>query len=130
LFFQRSPSPKLEFCKAKSRLDGHNLMLHDDWLDIPCIVILRHFCSKPRMVSDIKYPKECSYNYISMLILRGYHNRRWKLKLSLKSSCFRTQARPWETLNCVSSWRSGFPSNTNLCILISRFIQWDLKYLW
>ena len=27
-------------------------MLHDDWLDIPCVVILHSFCFKPRIVSD------------------------------------------------------------------------------
>ena len=33
--FQRSPSPRLEFWKAKSSLDGCDSVLHDDWLDIP-----------------------------------------------------------------------------------------------
>jgi hypothetical protein len=29
--------------------------------------------------------------------------------LSLEISCFRKQARPWETFKLRSSWRSGFP---------------------
>ena len=33
--FQRSSSPTLEFCKAKSSLYGCDSMLHDEWLDIP-----------------------------------------------------------------------------------------------
>jgi hypothetical protein len=41
--FKRSPYPKLEFCRTELNLDGYDLMLHDDWLDIPCIVILRPF---------------------------------------------------------------------------------------
>ena len=27
-------------------------MLHDKWLDIPCVIILHSFCFKPKMVSD------------------------------------------------------------------------------
>ena len=50
--FQRSSSPTLEFCKAKSSLDGCDSMLHDGWLDIPGFVILHSFCFKPGMVSD------------------------------------------------------------------------------
>ena len=33
-------------------------------------------------------------------------------------------------LNCVSSWWSGFSSNTNLWVPILRFTQRDLQYLW
>jgi hypothetical protein len=100
--FQRSPPPSLNFV-AKSSLDDRTLMcecdsmLHDNWLDIPCIVILYSFCFKPRMVSDKKYPKEYFHNYIPMLISQGHHSRRWKLILYPKSACFRTEARPWET---------------------------------
>ena len=50
--FQRSPSPRLEFCKAKSSLDGCDSVLHDDWLDIPWVIIVHSFCFKPEMVSD------------------------------------------------------------------------------
>ena len=45
--FQRSPSPRLQFCKAKSSLDGCDSVLHDDWLDIPWVVIFYSFCFKP-----------------------------------------------------------------------------------
>ena len=56
--FQRSSSPTLEFCKVESCLDDRSLMcecdskMHDNWLDIPCVVILHSFCFKPGMVSD------------------------------------------------------------------------------
>ena len=50
--FQRSPSSRLEFCKAMSSLDGCDSMLHDDWLDIPWVIIVHSFCFKPKMVSD------------------------------------------------------------------------------
>ena len=56
MFLEKS-IPSLNFV-TKSSLDDRTLMsecdsmLHDDWLDIPCIVILRSFCFKPRMVSD------------------------------------------------------------------------------
>ena len=45
--------PSLNFT-AKSSLDGYDSIMHDDWLDIPCIVILCSFCFKPAMVSDKK----------------------------------------------------------------------------
>ena len=47
--FQRTSSPTLEFCKAESCLDDRTLMcecdsmLHDNWLDIPYVVIPRYF---------------------------------------------------------------------------------------
>jgi hypothetical protein len=34
-FFPEKPIPRLEFCKAKSSLDGCDSMLHGDWMDIP-----------------------------------------------------------------------------------------------
>jgi hypothetical protein len=52
-------------------LDGYALMLYDNWLDIACVIILRSFCFKPKMVSDKKYPKEYFHNYISMLTSQG-----------------------------------------------------------
>jgi hypothetical protein len=36
-------------------------------------------------------------------------------------ACFRTRTCPWETFELVLNWWSGFPSNTNLRVLISRF---------
>ena len=77
--FQRNPSPRLEFCKTKSSLYGCDSVLHDDWLDIPWVVILHSFCFKPEMVSDKNTRKEYFHNYVSMLISQGYHSRRWKL---------------------------------------------------
>ena len=50
--FQRSPSPRLEFCKVKSSLYGCDLVLHHDWLNIPWVIILHYFCFKLGMVSD------------------------------------------------------------------------------
>ena len=46
MFLEKS-IPQLEFCKAQSSLDGCDSMLHDDWLDIPCVTILHSFCFKP-----------------------------------------------------------------------------------
>ena len=92
-----SSSPTLEFCKAKSGLDGCDSMLHDDWLDIPWVIIVRPFCFKPRMVSDNNTRRNIFHNYVSMLISQGYHSRRWKLILSSESAGFRTKARPRET---------------------------------
>ena len=69
-----------------------------------------------------KIPEGIFSQLYSMLISQGYHNRRWKLILSSKSACFRTEARPWETIELCSKLVKWFPSNTNLCIPISRFM--------
>ena len=73
--FQRSSSPTLEFCKAKSSLDDRTLMcecdsmLHDNWLDIPCVIILHYFCFKPGMVSD----KNTRRNIFTTIFLCLFH---------------------------------------------------------
>ena len=67
--FQRSSSHSLEFCKAKSSLDGCDSMLHDGWLDIPGFVILHSFCFKPRMVSD----KNTQRNIFTIIFLGLFH---------------------------------------------------------
>jgi hypothetical protein len=33
-------------------LDGYDSILHNNWLDIPGVVIIHPFCSKPGMVSE------------------------------------------------------------------------------
>jgi hypothetical protein len=44
-------------------------MLHDDWLDIPGVVILHPFCFKPGMVSD----KNTQRNIFATIILCSFH---------------------------------------------------------
>jgi hypothetical protein len=50
--FQRGPSPSLNLVKQSQVLDGYDSMLHDDWLDIPWVIIVHSFHFKPKMVSD------------------------------------------------------------------------------
>ena len=44
-------------------------MLHDNWLDIPCFVILHSFCFKPGMVSD----KNTQRNIFTIIFLGLFH---------------------------------------------------------
>ena len=44
-------------------------MLHDNWFDIPCVVILHSFCFKPRMVSD----KNTRRNIFTIIFLCSLH---------------------------------------------------------
>ena len=44
-------------------------MLHDKWLDIPCVIILHSFCFKPGMVSDQKYRR----NIFTIIFLFLFH---------------------------------------------------------
>ena len=44
-------------------------MLHDNWLDIPCVVILHSFCFKPGMVSD----KNIRRNIFTVIFLYSFH---------------------------------------------------------
>ena len=67
--FQRSSSPTLEFCKAKSSLDGCDLVLHDNWLDIPWVIILHSFRFKLEMVSD----KNARRNIFTTMFLCLFH---------------------------------------------------------
>ena len=69
-FFREAHPLVLNFCKAKSSLDGCDSMLHDDWLDIPGIVILHYFCFKPRMVSD---KKNTQRNNCTIMFLCLFH---------------------------------------------------------
>ena len=66
--FQGSLSPSLNFV-AKLSLDGCDSMLHDDWLDLPCVVILHSFCFKPRMVSG----KNTRSNIFTIIFLCSFH---------------------------------------------------------
>ena len=80
-------------------------MLHDNWLDIPCVVIPYSFCFRPGMVSDKNYSKEYFHNYISMLISQGHHDKKGE------SSCYLPKVLVLgqklvlgKPSNCVSSW--------------------------
>ena len=44
-------------------------MLYDNWLDIPCVIILHSFCFKPRMVSD----KNTQKNIFTIIFLGLFH---------------------------------------------------------
>ena len=79
--FQRSPSPRLEFCKVKSSLDGCDSVLHDKWLDIPWVIILHSFCFKPRMVSD----KNTWRNIFTIMFLWSLHKG---IIAKSESSCY------------------------------------------
>ena len=132
-FFQRNPSPRLEFCKAKSSLDGCDSMLHDDWLDIHCIIILHSFCFKPGMVSD----KNTRRNIFTQIFLYSFHKgitaKRWKLMLSPKSACFRIKDRPWQTFKLYFKLVKWFPLQHQplyTYLKIHANIHWDLQYLW
>ena len=118
--FQRSSSPILEFCKAKSSLDGCDSMLHDDWLDIPCVVILLSFCFKPRMVSN----KNTQRNIFTIILICLFHKG---ITAKGESSCYLPKVLVLgqklilgKPSNCALSWWSGFPSNTNRYVPISR----------
>ena len=72
-------------------------MLHDSWLDIPCVVILHSFCFKPRMVSD----KNTWRNIFKIIFLFSFHKG---ITTKGESSCYlpkvlvlRQKARPCET---------------------------------
>ena len=117
--FQRSLSPRLEFCKVKSSLDGCDSVLHDDWLDIPWVVILHSFCFKPRMVSD----KSTWRNIFTIMFLCSLHKG---ITAKSESSCYLLKVIALGQkliLEKPSNWWSGFPSNTNLRVPVSRFIQ-------
>ena len=95
--FQRSSSPHLNFCKAKSSLDGCDSMLHDDWLDIPWVVILHSFCFKPKMVSD----KNTRRNILIIMFLCSLHKgiiaKGESSGYLLKMLILGQKAHPWET---------------------------------
>ena len=107
--FQRSSSPTLEFCKAKSSLDGSDSMLHDDWLDIPWVIILHSFCFKPGMVSDKNTQRNIFTNTFLCSFHKGITAKRWKLMLSPENACFRTEARPWKTFKLYFKLVKWFP---------------------
>ena len=73
MFLEKS-IPSLNFV-TKSSLDDRTLMsecdsmLHDDWLDIPCVIILHSFCFKPRMVSG----KNTRRNIFIIIFLFSFH---------------------------------------------------------
>ena len=128
--FQRSPSPRLEFCKAKSSLDGCDSMLHDDWLDIPWVIIVHSFCFKPEMVSDRNTRKNIFATMFLCLFHKGITAVGENSYYLPKVFVLGQKLVLGKSSNCVSNWWSGFSSNTNPCVLISRFSQWDLQYLW
>ena len=107
--FQRSPSPRLEFCRAKSSLDVCDSVLHDDWLDKPWVIILHSFCFKPGMVSD----KNTRRNIFTIIFLCLFHKG---IIAKGESSCYlpkvltlRQKLILRKPSNCTLSWWSGFP---------------------
>ena len=71
-------------------------MLHDKWLDIPCIIILHSFSLNLEwLVTKI------AEGIFSQLYLYSYFTRALQQKVKARvppeSSCFRTKAHPWET---------------------------------
>ena len=97
-------------------------MLHDSWLDIPCVVILHSFCFKPGMVSD----KNIRRNIFTITLICSFHKG---ITAKGESSCYLLKVLVLgqklilgKPSNCALSWWSGFPSNTNLCVPISRFM--------
>ena len=93
-------------------------MLHDNWLDIPWVIILHSFCFKPEMVSD----KNARRNFFTTMFLCLFHkgittegeNSYYLSKVLV----FKQKLVLGKPSNCVSSWQSGFPSNTNLCVYL------------
>ena len=97
-------------------------MLHDDWLGMPCVFILHYFCFKPKMVSD----KNTRRNILTIILLCSFHKG---ITERGESSCYPPKVLVLgqklilgKPLNYVSNWWSGFPSNTNLGLPISRFM--------
>ena len=96
--------------------------MHDNGLDIPFIVILHSFYFRPRMVSGKNTRRNIFTIILLCLFSQGYYNKRWKLMLSPESACFETKAHPWETFELCFKLVEWFPSNTNLCVPISRLM--------
>jgi len=97
-------------------------MLHDNWLDLPCINILHSFCFKPRMVSD----KNTWRNIFTIIFLCLFHKG---ITTKGESSCCLPKVLVLgqklilgKPLNYASNWWSGFPSNINIWVPISRFM--------
>ena len=97
-------------------------MLHDDWLDIPGVVIHHSFCFKPRMVSD----KNTRRNIFIIIFLFSFHK---DITAKGESSYYLPKVLALgqklvlgKPSNCASNWCSGFPSNTNLRVPVSRFM--------
>ena len=128
--FQRSPSPRLEFCKAKSSLNGCDSMLHDDWLDIPWVIIIHSFCFIPKMDSDGNTRR----NMFRIIFLCSLHKG---ITEKSKSSCYLPKV--------LVLGRSSSLGNLWIVFLISEVVspptpilgclsqdscQSDLQYLW
>jgi hypothetical protein len=119
--FRESLSPSLNFA-AKSSLDGCDSMLQDDWLDIPCVVILRSFCFKPTMVSD----KNIQRNILPIIFLCSFHKG---ITTKDENSCYLLEvlvlgqkACPWETFKLLFKLVKWFPLQHHLYVSISRFM--------
>ena len=101
--------PNLNFA-TKSSLDDRTLMcecdsmLHDDWLDIPCVVILHSFCFKPAMVSD----KNTQRNILTIIFLCPFHKG---ITTKGENSCYLPKVLALgqklilgKPSNCASNW--------------------------
>ena len=71
---ESSLDPRTPMCECDS-------MLLDDWLDIPCVIILHSFCFKPRMVSD----KNIRMNIFIIIFLCSFHKG---ITTKGESSCY------------------------------------------
>ena len=128
--FQRSSSPTLEFCKAKSSLDGCDSMLHDDWLDIPWVIIVHSFCFKPKMVSD----RNTRGNMFRIIFLCSLHKG---ITEKSKSSCYLSKVLVLGQSSSLGNLRIVFqigevvsPPTPTLVCLSQYSCQRDLQYLW
>ena len=97
-------------------------MLHDNWLDIPCIVIFHFFASNLEWLVT-KIPK----GIFSPLYFYSHFTRALQQKVKahviFRKCLFGGQKLVLEKpSNYALSWWIGFPSNTNLCVPISRFM--------
>ena len=96
-------------------------MLHGVWLDIPWVIIVHPFCFRPRMVSD----NNTQRNIFTIISLCSFH-----MGITTKgesSCCIPKMLVLGQKLilgkpSNYSNWWSGFPSNTNLWVPISRFM--------
>ena len=77
----RQVYPPAWILQKKSSLDGCDSMLHDDWLDIPGVVIPHSFCFKPGMVSD----KNTRRNIFTIMFLCSLHKG---ITAKSESSCY------------------------------------------
>ena len=97
-------------------------MLHDDWLDIPCVIILHSFRFKYEMVSDKNVWRNIFTTMFIYLFHKGITAEGENSYYLPKVLALGQKLILEKPSNCASNWWSGFPSNTNLRVPISRFM--------